>query len=140
MAVEESIVIESPASVVYEIYKDVEHWCDWDPDTKSSYLSNGFQLGSRGRIVPTKGMGVPMELVAFVENRSFTVKAWIPGFVMWFDHELKAVGAGTEVVHRARFDGVLSFLFVAKLTRQIREGLPHTLQSLKTLAESRRTR
>jgi Polyketide cyclase / dehydrase and lipid transport len=136
MPVEHRIVVAASPAEIFRIYQDVEHWSTWDPDTRAANLDGPFAVGSRGRLTPTRGSTVPMMVTAMVPDRCFTVECRIPLFRMQFDHELIPKEAGTEVVHRATFSGVLSFILAPMLTRQINAGLPVTLARLKNLAET----
>jgi hypothetical protein len=137
MRVEHRVPVAAPPEVVFEIYEDVPNWHTWDPDTKQASLEGPFQVGSRGRLTPTKGNTVPMRLTHVVAGRSFTVESRIPLFRMLFEHELTPSAGGTEVVHRVTFSGPLSMLLGPLLSRQLNAGLPVTLGRLKALAEAR---
>lgn len=138
MLIEERITVAAPAAVLFAIYADVARWHEWDPDTHAANLDGPFVVGSRGRIVPTVGQGVPMLLTHLVSDRSFTVQCRIRGFCMDFDHELMPQPDGrTEVLHRARFSGPLSFLLGRFVGWQLRRGLPKTLARLRQRAEAR---
>jgi Polyketide cyclase / dehydrase and lipid transport len=137
MNVEHRVVAQAPAKTIFAIYKDVEHWHTWDPDTKQATLGGQFSVGARGRLVPTKGNAVPMVLTHVEQDRCFTVECKIPLFHMVFEHELSASGSGTEIVHRATFSGALAFLVGSMLRTRLNAGLPVTLARLKALAEAR---
>ena len=136
MQVEHRIHVAAAPRTLFRIYADVAHWHTWDPDTKQATLDGPFAVGSRGRLVPTQGNGVPMVLTQVVPDRSFTAESHIPLFRMRFDHELVPAGAGTEVVHRVVFSGPLTFVLGRLLARRVDAGLPVTLQRLKALAEA----
>ncbi len=138
MQVEHHITIAAEPEVIFRIYEDVAHWHTWDPDTKQATLDGPLRVGARGRLTPSKGNAVPMLVTEATPGRSFTVESKIPLFRMLFEHELKPVANGTEVVHRVTFSGLLSRLLGPVLTKQLNAGLPVTLGSLKQLAESRR--
>ena len=55
---------------------------------------------------------------------------------MVFEHELNPEQAGTEVVHRVTFSGLLSLVLGPMLSKQLNVGLPITLGKLKLLAQS----
>lgn len=137
MVIEESIYINASAEILFSIYKEVSHWNRWDPDTKEAFLNGPFVVGSIGRLVPTKGRGVPMKLTSVVSNRSFTVESNIPLFNMKFEHELIAKGEGVRAIHRVSFSGPLSFILRRLIGSQVRKGLPTTMRSLKAYAEAR---
>ncbi|WP_298609267.1 SRPBCC family protein [uncultured Thiothrix sp.] len=140
MIIEHSIITTAKPETVFAIYAQVDEWKNWDPDTKASYLSNGLTLGSQGKLTPTKGNTVPMEVTAVVPHQSFTVTSKIPLFKMVFDHELTTTQQGTRITHRVQFSGLLSFVLGKMLGKQVDQGLPITLQRLKELAESLETK
>lgn len=82
-------------------------------------------------------MGVPMAVTERTEGRSFTVEGYIPLFRMHFEHTVSPVAGGSVVAHRVWFTGALAFLFGPGVAKQVREGLPRTMQSLKAYAEQR---
>jgi hypothetical protein len=136
--IEHRISVKAPASVIFDIYKDVAHWHTWDPDTKLATLNGPFAVGASGTLAPTKGRPIRIGLTAVCENQSFTAEGGVPGFRMSFEHELSSLSAAnTEVIHRVKFFGVLAFMFKRVLGPQINAGLPITLGRLKELAESR---
>lgn len=135
--VESTIVIPTPAQAIFALYTDVAGWSRWDPDTRSANLDGPFQVGARGRLVPTKGRAVPMVLTHVEPERSFTVQCRIPLFEMVFEHELRAVGTGTEATHRVSFRGLLAPLLGRMLAAQLRTGLPRTMASLSRHAQQR---
>lgn len=134
--IEKSIITSASPATIFRIYQDVEHWNKWDPDTKSSHLANGLTLGSKGRLTPTKGSTVPMEVTAVIKDQSFTVTSKTVLFRMDFDHELIPVSEGTRIVHRVTFSGFLKPILSMIVGAQVDKGLPITLQNLKNLAES----
>ena len=140
MVIEESIHINTSAETLFNIYQDVSRWNRWDPDTKESFLDGPFAVGATGRLIPTKGHGVPMRLSALVPQRSFTVEASIPLFRMKFEHELIPQETGTRVMHRVTFSGALNFVLGKIVGKRVREGLPATMRSLKTYAETMQPR
>lgn len=136
MQIEHRINVEAPPETIFRIYEDVKNWHTWDPDTKQATLDGPFQVGSRGRLVPTKGNSVPMVLTQAVPGRSFTVESKIPLFRMVFEHELEQEQRSTRVIHRVAFTGLLSLVLGPILSKQLNAGLPVTLSRLKALAES----
>jgi hypothetical protein len=137
---EHRITIEAPAEAIFLIYEDVDAWPTWDPDTRQAWIDGPFRVGTRGRLTPTQGNPVPMELTEVVPGRSFTVESKIPLFRMRFEHVLTPVEKGTEVLHRVTFSGPLSVLLGPMLARRIDKGMPVTLSRLKVLAEAQRSR
>ncbi|MCC7599345.1 SRPBCC family protein [Janthinobacterium sp. FW305-129] len=135
--IEESIHIAVTPTVIDQIWSEVDRWHLWDPDTKQAGLNGPFAVGTQGRIVPNKGMGIAMLVTERTAGRSFTVEGHIPLFRIHFEHTVAAVNGGSEVVHRVWFTGALAFLFGPGVARQVRQGLPKTMRSLKAYAEKR---
>jgi len=133
--IEHKIAIAAPADLVYARYKDVERWSDWDPDTAFSTLDGKFEVGARGRLIPSKGFGVPMELIEVIEGRSFTIVSKIPMFRMQFNHVIEPNTDSVMVTHSVKLEGLLLIFIGNRLAFQIDQGLPVTLANLKALAE-----
>ena len=133
--VEKQVVVSASLETIFRIYQDVDHWNQWDPDTKSSTLNQGLTLGSKGSLTPTKGSTVPMEVTSIQVNRHFTVTSKTALYRMDFEHELEAVEGGTRVVHRVTFAGLLKPILTRMIAPQVDKGLPITLQRLKMQAE-----
>lgn len=134
--IEEHIEIAVPPERVFQLYADVAHWNVWDPDTAASWIDGEFQRGSRGRLRPTKGREVPMEVISVQENASFTVESRLPFFRMRFDHELTETENGVIALHRVTLDGLLTPILGRIVAKQVCHDLPITMQSLKKTAEA----
>jgi hypothetical protein len=137
MQVEHRTMVRASEDAIFRIYVDVANWHTWDPDTKQATLAGPFEVGSKGRLTPTKGRTVPMVLTRVEPGRCFTVESKIPFFRMLFEHELVPAPGAIEVVHRVTFSGLLSVVLGPMLSRQLNSGLPVTLSRLKALAEAR---
>jgi hypothetical protein len=137
MQIEHRITTTASPESIFRIYQDVNNWHTWDPDTKRASLEGPFEVGSQGRLTPTKGNAVPMVLTQVEPGRCFTVESKLPLFRMIFEHELAPVPGATEVVHRVTFSGLLSVVLGPMLSKQLNSGLPVTLSKLKDLAEGR---
>lgn len=135
MPVEARTLVHADARAIFALYEDVAHWHTWDPDTREASLDGPLRVGAQGRLIPTRGRGVPMRVTEVVVDRSFTVESRIPLFRMVFEHELLPGGHGTEVIHRVTFSGPLALVLGPMLKRQLMVGLPITLANLKRMAE-----
>ncbi|MBP6561952.1 MAG: hypothetical protein KA214_00595, partial [Neisseriaceae bacterium] len=76
-----------------------------------------------------------MTITERTAGQSFTVEGHIPLFRMHFEHLVAATDGGSEVIHRVWFTGPLAFFFGPIVGKQVRTGLPKTMQSLKAYAE-----
>lgn len=130
-----SIQIAASPEAVYAVYADVAGWSRWDPDTRAAGLDGPPQEGTRGWLKPRKGFQVAMRVIEAVPGRSFTVECPVLGNRMRFEHELTPEGGGVQVTHRVTFDGWLAGWLDRTVGRDVREGLPRTLESLRAYVE-----
>jgi len=135
MEFEETLHIDVPAKKLFEIYQDVDNWSKWDPEITSSSLNGEFATGTTGTLKPVSGFESKIVLTEVVPDSSFTVQLKLPLCIAKFEHELKSNGTGTEVLHRVKFEGLLSPLFGRLIGGQIRKGFPRTLAGMKREAE-----
>ena len=134
--IEHSIEIDAPPEWVFRRYRDVSTWSEWDPDTKKAWIEGDFAVGVKGRLIPSKGMGVPMVITDLTPDRAFTAESKIPLRKMRFIHTLEPTDGGVVATHKVELEGSLLWIIGRGLSRQIDEGLPVTLASLKALVES----
>jgi len=135
MWIEEKILIKASLENIFDVYTNVEGWCSWDADVKSSSISGAFKKGVEGVLVPSKGPTAKFSLVEVTLNQSFTSETKLPFCCMRFEHQLKSSGEFTEVSHRIGFTGALSFIWRRLIGSQIKKGLPHALNGLKKICE-----
>lgn len=134
-AIESSIHVAVPPATLYAIWADVPHWPAWDPDTRRASLDGPLAVGTRGRLTPRKGFTVAMRVVQAEPGRHFTVECPVLGSVMRFEHVLRPRDGGVDVTHRVSFHGWLAGWLNRTVGRDVRQGLPVTLRSLKAHAE-----
>jgi len=135
MWVEEKILLKASPEKVFDIYTNVEGWCEWDADVKISSISGEFQKGVEGVLTPLKGPKAKFTLVEVTLNQSFSTETKLPLCCMRFEHKLRPYGEFTEVTHRVGFTGALSFIWEKLIGSQIKHGLPHALSGLKKICE-----
>lgn len=134
--IEQRIEIDAPAAAVFAVYADVGNWCDWDPDTRKATLDGPLQVGSIGRLHPRKGLPVAMRVIEVIADRSLVVDCPVLGSVMRFEHRLEPIGEQrVRAVHRVSFSGWLAPLLDRSVGRDVRKGLPITMESLKRFVE-----
>jgi uncharacterized protein YndB with AHSA1/START domain len=133
-----SIRIAASPEAVYAAYADVAGWPRWDPDTRAAGLDGPPREGARGWLKPRKGLKVAMRVVEAQPGRAFNVECPVLGSRMRFDHELVADGGGVQVTHRVSFHGWLAGWLDRTVGRDVRAGLPRTLESLKAHVEQAR--
>lgn len=121
MRFKEEIIIQAKPSAVFEKYKDVETWKDWDCDVKESHLLGEFKEGSFGLLIPAKGPKAKIKLTEVTLNKSFTSQAKLPLCNMEFHHHIEDLGDSTRVTHSVSFSGLTSPIFGRIIGSQIKK-------------------
>jgi len=135
MQFKEEIIINTKPSEVFEKYKNVASWSEWDSEVKEALLEGEFKTGSVGVLIPTKGPKAKFKLTEVTLNKSFTSQTKLPLCVMEFSHTLKKSGGSTKVIHSVSFSGIASFIFSRVIGQPIKKTLPETLKGLKKICE-----
>lgn len=130
-AIQHQIDIQVPPSAVYAAYADVARWSDWDPDTRAAALEGPPVAGTTGWLQPRKGLRVRMRVTEARPGEVFTVVCPVLGSRMRFAHRIEALAGGVRVTHQVCFEGWLAPVLAATVGRDVRQGLPVTLQRLK---------
>lgn len=137
MSIQQSISIERSPQQIFEIYKDVNSWAQWDPDVEGVGMEGSFSAGTRGWLKPTDGPKTNTEITEVKEPDSFTVEARLPLCRMVFKHDLIPSAKETTVTHTVYFKGLLAPVFSRLISGKIRKGIQGTMQGLKQYAEQR---
>ena len=135
MWIEDKILVKASPEQIFDVYANVEEWCNWDADVKIASIEGEFKQGVKGELIPSKGPKAKFSLVEVTLNQSFISETKLPLCCMRFEHQLKSSGKFTEVIHRVVFTGALSFIWRRMIGSQIRKGLPHALNGLKEICE-----
>lgn len=131
-----SILIAASPQTVFDRYREVSRWPEWDPELIEIDVPDGLQPGASGWLKPKGGPRSTIAITAVDPDRSFSVECRLPLCRMRFDHRLEASAGGTLVTHGVTFDGPLSWLFSRVIGRSIVATLPATLQGLKRACEA----
>ena len=83
--------IDAPAETVWSLLTDLESWPVWGPTVTGARLETGsFELGATGTVDTVLGVGLPFEVVEFVEGTSW---AWKVAGVPATEHLVEAKGS-----------------------------------------------
>lgn len=138
MITDDSIEIEAPASVVWTVYADVEHWSDWTASVDRVVGLDGAQLavGRRFEIKQPRFPKLVWEVTEVDPGRSWTWVQRSPGGTTVAVHEVVDLGGGrTDVRQRLDQGGPIGAL-VGRLTAGItRRYLAMEAAGLKARSE-----
>ena len=138
MKFEQTINISAEPSAVFEAYKDVSGWSQWDPETESASIEGSFSVGTAGKVKPKGSPESKIVIVEVTENKSFTVECTLPLCKMQFVHLMSPNNTGTEVVNQVEFSGLLGPIFGRLFGKSIDESIPGSLKGLKMYVETKR--
>jgi uncharacterized membrane protein len=140
MITDDSIEIGAPASVVWQVYADVEHWSDWTASVDRVVGLDGPDLavGRRFEIKQPRFPKLVWKVTEVDPGRSWTWVQRSPGGTTVASHEVVDHGDGRTVVRqRLEQRGPVGAL-VARLTAGLtRRYLAMEAAGLKATAEAR---
>lgn len=140
MITERSIDIDAPASVVWDVFSDVEQWPAMTPSVRRVTPLDGSELavGRRYRIEQPRFPALVWEVTELVPGRAWTWVQRSPGGTTTAVHEVQGTGATTCTV-RQQIDqrgpiGTIVALLTKKLTPRY---MDQEAQGLKARSEAR---
>lgn len=143
MITEGSVEIDAPASVVWEVFTDVEQWPSWTTSvTRIVALDGpGIDVGKRFKIKQPRLASLVWKVTEVNPGVSWTWRQKSLGGTTLASHEVVPQGPDRTLV-RQRIDqrgpvGVMVGLLMRRLTRRY---LDLEAQGLKSFSEQRRSR
>jgi uncharacterized membrane protein len=135
---QDSIEIDAPTQLVWDVFTDVEHWPDWTPSVTSLIGQNGSTLAvGRGFAIKQPGMQKLIWNVTDIEpGTSWTWAQRSPGVHVTARHYVTArPGGGTLVRQELDQRGFLGALVGWLMVRKTRRFLQQEAQGLKARSE-----
>ena len=135
---EETVDIDAPPAIVFDILTDVERWSEWTASIRSiKRLEPGVLAeGSTARV---HAAGVPagqFQVTAFEPGRSFVWSSKpMPGVTADAGHEVEPANAGSRVKLWVRSRGPLAWLLHPMMIRSARRNVPVEAAGLKRRSE-----
>ena len=133
---DESVNISAPPNIIWDIWRAVSQWPQWDQEVSWSRLDGSFELWRAWRTPAAKRAKAKFVITSLVAGKSFTDETKLPLASLRFVHNLECIAGQTRVRHHIEIEGPLAWLFARLLGPTLREGLPVALQSLARQAES----
>ena len=137
MRVVDTIRIDAPPDVVWNVTRDVERWPEWTPTVTSvRVVSDGeFGLGSVARIRQPMQPESEWTVTVFEAGRRFAWATRRTGLRMVGTHEIAADGTGTRNVLSIDAEGPLAFMLWPVLRGAMRKALSDENRGLKACCE-----
>src|SRR5262249_56911378 len=102
MITDSSIEIDAPASTVWDVFANVEHWPQWTSSVEGIVALNGpdLGLGKRFEIKQPRLPTVVWEVTELEDGASWTWRARSPGNTTLATHEVVPQGPGRTLVRQ----------------------------------------
>ena len=102
MITEGSIEIEAPASVVWDVFTDVERWSEWTASIERIVALDGagIEVGKRFEIKQPRMPKLVWEVTEVEPGVSWTWRQKAPGSTAFATHEVTAIDAERTVVRQ----------------------------------------
>src|SRR5688572_11970112 len=102
MITDSSIEIDAPASVVWEVFADVERWAGWTESVErvTALDGPGLAVGKRFRIEQPKFPKLVWEVTEVTPGRSWTWRQRSPGGTTFATHEVVPQGIDRTLVNQ----------------------------------------
>jgi len=140
MITDSSVEMAAAASIVWDVYTDVERWPEWTASVERVVPLDGpaIEVGKRFEIAQPRLPKVVWEVTEVDPGRSWTWRQHSPGATSFATHEVVAQGDGRTLV-RQRVDqrGPLGTVFGALTRRLTRRYLALESEGLKARSEAR---
>lgn len=109
---------------IWKLFADVNNWHTWDKGIESANLNGSFEVGKHFILKPKGGPAVKVELLEVCENRSFLDVTNFPLAKMYDHHLFEETNAGLKITNTITVKGILGFLWVKLVAKNIVESLP----------------
>ncbi len=141
MITHSSVDIEAPASIVWDVYADVERWPEWTPSVERIVALDGpgIEIGKRFEIKQPRFPTLVWEVTDVDPGVSWQWRQRSFGATAVASHEVAAVDAGTTVVRqRIEQRGLIGAATGVLMRRLTKRYLALESQGLKAVSEQHR--
>lgn len=137
MTITDSIRINAPVHLVWQVTQDVERWPEWTPTVTSARLAERRPIGVGSEALLKQPMQPLSRWVVteFVVGQRFAWETRRPGMRMVGTHELTAEDGGTRNVLRVDAHGWLAKLLWPVLRPAMQKAIADENRGLKSYCE-----
>ena len=114
---------------MWQLFANVNNWHSWDEGIEYAQMEGDFEKGNHFILKPKGAPKVKIELVEIVKNRKFTDLTRFPLAKMWGEHTFEDTKEGLKITTTMTVKGVLSFLWVKLVAKDIVNGLPSEMET-----------
>ena len=138
MITDSGVDIDAPATVVWDVFSDVERWPEWTDSVTSLVALDGpgLTVGKRFEIKQPRMPKLVWEVTEVVPGKSWTWVQRSPGGLTMASHDIAPIAAGrTRVRQQLDQRGPVGALVGLLMRRMTRRYLEQESQGLKSRSE-----
>jgi hypothetical protein len=127
---------EATKEQMWNLFTDVNNWHIWNNEIEFAKLEGKFEKGNHYVIKPRNGGAVKVELLEVVEKKRCLELGKFPLAKMYYDHLLEETENGLKIVSTITVKGMLSFLWVQLVVKNIAATMPaHVEEQIKVASK-----
>jgi hypothetical protein len=108
---------------IWKLFADVNNWHTWDAGIEYAKMEGKFEKGNHFELKPKGGPKVKIELIETSENKKFVDLTKFPLANMYGEHTFEETPNGLKITTTMKVDGLLTFLWVQLVAKNIANGL-----------------
>jgi len=118
---------------VWNVWADVNNWPKWDKELEYCKMDGAFSENNQFILKPIDGPKVKIILSEVKPNEKFVDYCKFPGAIMYDAHLLEETLDGLRITNTITVKGLLSFLWVKLVARDVANSVPRQLDALVNL-------
>jgi hypothetical protein len=115
---------EATKEQMWKLFADVNNWKAWDSGIDYAQMEGKFEKGNFFELKPKGGSKVKIQLVETIENQKFVDLTTFPLAKMYGEHTFEETAGGLKITTTMKVEGLLSFLWVKLVAKDIADNLP----------------
>lgn len=123
------ITTEITKEQIWKLTTDINNWKKWDDTVEHSELIGEFKVGNYFILKPKGGPRIKIKLIEILENKKFTDLTTFPFAKMYGEHTYEETEEGLEICVTMTVKGILSFLWVKLVAKEIVNHLPTDIEN-----------
>jgi hypothetical protein len=123
---------------VFRIWADINHYTDWHDDLDYCKLEGEFALGNHFLLKPKGAPEFKVKIIELIENQKFVDCTNFIGAKMVDIHEIEETPNGLRISNTIKVTGILSFLWVFLVAKNVAESAPKETEALVNLVRKKR--
>ncbi len=135
-SVEASCETDAERQKIWQLWSDVPNWPKWDDGLEWCRMDGPFAVGTKGELKPKGAPKVSFVMTDVRPLESYSDLSYLPLTHLTFTHTLEQLPNGKLLIrHRAHCKGLLAPLLYLTLRRDLKKGMPQSVQTLAKIAE-----